>query len=371
MLSNILFTSKLLPLHKTLRSKAFHRSVEVRPRLLRQATVLTLASLCAALPVMADEEINIKFAHRFAATHYAWTEGGEVFTKEVEKASSGRVTFDVFPAGQLGKDYYSILRSGLADIAVFIPSYESDKLPMSSVVELPGMYSNVCEGTNKYWQLAQAGGALGDSEYKRQGLHVLFVTVMPPYTLMTTKKPTLALDNIKGLKIRGNGAAMIKATQALGAVPVQLSASETYEALARGTVDGAIYPYSSLTPYNLEEHLKYSVEGVSLGGSAVAYAISTRAWNKLPAEIKDIMTQAAASTQASLCAWSDEENLKIKNHIVAKNGHVITELTQEDLTTLQSRMDHVVQDWVKGMDAARRNGSEILQAYLQASAEAE
>jgi TRAP-type C4-dicarboxylate transport system substrate-binding protein len=338
---------------------------------LLQATVLSLASLCATLPAVAQDEINIKFAHRFSAGHYAWAEGGRIFVDEVRKLSDGRVDFAVYPAGQLGKDYFSILRSGLSDMAVFLPSYESDKLPLSTVVELPNMYANVCEGANKYWKLAREGGSLGDSEFKKQGLHVLFVTVMPPHTLMTTKKPISDLASMSGLKVRSSGAAMSKTARILGAVPVQISPSEAYEALSRGTVDGAATPYNVLPPYNLEEQLKYAVNGLRLGGASIVYAMSTKKWNKLPADIKEVMSQAAKSTQAHLCEWLDEEDVRVKNHIVEARNHVITELPSEDLAEIRTRLEHVALDWAKDMDAARRNGSEILQEYLSASAEAD
>ena len=72
----------------------------------------------------------------------------------------GKVTFEVYPANQLGRDYYSLLTSGLADIAMVIPFYAGDKFPATSVTELPGLSSGSCEATGKYWELAQPAGAL-------------------------------------------------------------------------------------------------------------------------------------------------------------------------------------------------------------------
>lgn len=336
-----------------------------RPSVLQCATVLTLAGLCSAFPAVAEDQINLKFTHRFSSKHYAWTHGGGVFTQAVEKASSGRVTFETYPAAQLGKDYFSLLRSGLADIAVFIPAYESDKLPMSTVAELPNMYSNICQGARTLATLVSDTGTIGKSEYNRHGLHVLFVTLMPPYTFMTSKQPTTSLEAMEGLKIRGAGAAMTKTVQALDAVPVQISASEVYEALSRGTIDGAVYPYNALTPYALEDQLKYSVDGVSLGGTAVVYAISNKKWNALPADVKTIMNQAAQSTQASMCQWLDEENVRIKNQIVRDNGHIVTQLPAEDLAKLTLAMQQVKESWAQVMDAAHHDGSALLEEYHQ------
>ncbi|MDU9394708.1 TRAP transporter substrate-binding protein DctP [Pseudomonas sp. zfem002] len=341
------------------------RTAQQRPSLLQCATVLTLASLCSAFPAQAQDQIDLKFTHRFSSKHYAWTHGGGVFTQAVESASAGRVKFETYPAAQLGKDYFSLLRSGLADIAVFIPAYESDKLPMSTVVELPNMYSNICQGARTLASMVSDSGSIGRSEYSRHGLHVLFVTLMPPYTFMTSKQPTTSLETMAGLKIRGSGAAMTKTVQALDAVPVQISASEVYEALSRGTVDGAVYPYNALTPYALEDQLKYSVDGVSLGGTAVVYAISSKKWNALPAEVKTIMNQAAQATQASMCQWLDEENVRIRQQIVRDSGHIVTQLPAEDLARLTQAMQQVRASWAQVMDAAHHDGSALLEEYQQ------
>lgn len=339
-------------------------------RLLR-ATLAILATFSISFSALAEQEININFAHRFSAKHYLWKQAGEVFANEVTQASKGRVTFDVYPAAQLGKDHFSLLKSGLVDIAIFIPSYESDKLPLSSVVELPGMYSTACEGANKYWKLARPGGMLGEGEFKKQGLHVLFVAVMPPYTLMTTRKPTPSLDSVSGLKIRSTGASMIKAAQALGAVPVQIPSSETYEALSRGTVDGAIFLYYGLPPYNLEDLTRYSVSGVNLGGGTIAFAISSKTWNSLPADIQDIMTQASRKTQASFCKSLDQDDLAIRQRIVKENQHVVVDLPPEEITRWNTRLERVTRDWIADMEGVGQDGSGALRAYSQASASEE
>lgn len=338
-----------------------------RPSVLQCATVLSVASLCCSLPAIAQDSLNFKFAHRFASSHYAWAQGGKVFTQAVEKAAQGKITFETYPAAQLGKDYFSLLRSGLADMAIFIPAYESDKLPMSTVAELPNMYSNVCQGARTLAALVNESGTIGRAEYSRHGLHVLFVTMLPPNTFMTAKQPTIDLESMAGLKIRGAGAAMTKTVQALKAVPVQIAASEVYESLSRGTVDGAIYPYNALTPYALQEQLKYSIDGVSLGGTAVVYAISSKRWNALPTNVKGIMNDAAQATQASLCNWLDEENGRIRRQIVKDNGHIVTQLPADDMAKLNLALKQVERSWASIMDATHHDGSALLEEYRQLS----
>ncbi|MDZ3992242.1 TRAP transporter substrate-binding protein DctP [Pseudomonas sp. Teo4] len=334
-----------------------------RLRRLLQASLLVTAVAGTALPAFAQTPLTLKFAHRFSSKHYLWTDAGAVFTEQVKQASNGRIAFELYPAGQLGKDYFSLLRSGLADIAIFIPSYESEKLPMSSVAELPGMYANACEGTRRYWKLARPAGVLGEGEFARQGLHVLFVAAMPPYTLMTTRKPITRLDEVQGLKLRSTGASMIKTAQALGGVPVQIPSSETYEALSRGTVDGAIFLHYGLPPYNLEDLTRYAVDGVNLGGGVIAFAISQQAWAKLPTDIQAVMTQAAQATQETFCQGLDEDDRKIREDMVKHRGHQVAQLTPAEISRWNDKLKQVIDAWLADMQAVGQDGKGVLKTF--------
>lgn len=342
---------------------SYYRSNRSSRQLLR-STLGMLALLSASFAAVAEEPIHLNITHRFPAEHYLWSHTGAIFTQEVTKASNGRVTFDVFPASQLGKDSNSLLKAGLVDMAMLVPSYESDKLPLSSVVELPNMYQTSCEGTHRYWKLAQSGGVLGETEFKRQGLHVLFVAAVPPYEVMTATKNIKNLESMSGLKIRGNGASMLKAVEALGAVPVQIPSPEMYEALSRGTIDGAIFPYYSLTDFHLEDITRHSTQGVKLGGGTVAFAVSIKTWDRLPAHIQNIMTQAALNAQDVFCTDVDKQNLAIRKKLVDQHQHVVSQLPAEEIARWNLRLSQVAKDWVDDMENVKQPGADVLQAYL-------
>lgn len=318
---------------------------------------------CVQTPATAQEPVTIKFAHRFSSKHYLWTDAGVQFTEQVRRRSAGQVIFDVYPAGQLGKDHFSLLRAGLADMAIFIPSYESEKLPLSSVAELPSMYQTACEGTRRYWQLAQPGGVIGQAEYQRHGLRVLFVAAMPPYTLLTSRKAITRLEDVKGMKIRSTGASMLKTAKLLGAVPVQIPSSETYEALSRGTIDGAILLHYGVPSNHLEDLTRHSVEGINLGGGVIAYAISEQRWAGLPRTLQDIMTQAAMDTQETFCRTLDEQNLKTRDSMIKFHGHQVSRLSPEEVERWNSRLVTVVDDWSHDMDSVGQDGRAMLNDY--------
>lgn len=107
-----------------------------------------------AMPAFAQDVTALKVAHLLPNELYLWKHGGQVFIDEAEKASDGRLKFEVFPSAQLGKDMIGLLESGLADITYLVPSHAPHKMPLSPVVELPGIYTTPCEGTGKLWIIA-------------------------------------------------------------------------------------------------------------------------------------------------------------------------------------------------------------------------
>ena len=70
--------------------------------------------------------------------------------------------------------------------------------------------------------------------------------------LLHSKTPVRALEDLKGLKIRATGTTA-KIVSALGAAPVAMPMSDSYDALSRGVAQGIVCPTESLQGWKLGE----------------------------------------------------------------------------------------------------------------------
>lgn len=332
----------------------------------KMAAVAMAGVLALGQPLQAQEEVKLRFAHPLSSTHYAWVEGLGRMADAVVEASDGTVSYEVYPAGQLGKDYVSVLNSKLADIVVLIPSYASDKMPLTTVAELPVKYEDACDATRKFWEIARPGGVLSEAEYKPQGMRALFVTILPGYKVPTTTKPVRSLADLQGLKIRASGAAMEQTVRALGAVPIQLTASEINDSLRRGTIDGAIWPYHAAPPYELESLFKYGAEGPNLGSATIVFAMAESKWQSLPENIRQEITAAAAEAQENLCRWTEGEEARVRQDMIDKYGYQPTVLSDEEIALWNEKTATVAEGWAARMNDNRKPGTEILEAFRQA-----
>lgn len=329
----------------------------------RQSSRLAGSAAALALlaaPVAAAETITLKVAHLLPADVYIWKQGGQIMADEITAKTGGRVKFEVYPAGQLGKDMLSVLSSGIADIAFFVPQYAADKLPLSSAGELPGLYDSSCEASQMVWDIVKPGSLLGETEYKAQGMRVLFANVIPPNVLMTSKARPENLEALKGLKIRANGNAVGKTASALGTVPIQAPVSELYDALTRGTIDGTFYPYVSVPDFGLEKLLKFSIRGPRFGGNLVGFAISDASWAKLPADVQAIVAEAGLKAQSHLCSYEDGETSQIRDRMVAEHGHTVIELSPEQVAQFEEKFEGVIASWVQDMTKAGLDGQGVV-----------
>lgn len=313
------------------------------------------------------QSMNLKVTHFFPNTHWLWTEAYETFQEKVRNRTEGNLEFSNFHAGQLGKITSSVMKSGMADMGIFVPSYEASQLPLSSVAELPGNYATSCEGTTKLWNISKPGEALSQAEYEPQGFRVLFVLALHPYHLMTTETEVTSLEDVDGLKVRANGGAMSKVARELGAVPIQVANSELYDAATRGTIDGALWALASTREQGLDRALKYTVRGPQLGAGSIVYAINLEAWNRLSESTKSVFQEVASEVQQQLCTYADNRLEEQLNWLVDKRGLVVNELDDDELRRWENRLSGIEDEWAKEMDSSGRPGSKILEAFKAGS----
>jgi TRAP-type C4-dicarboxylate transport system substrate-binding protein len=112
---------------------------------------------------------------------------------------------------------------------------------------------------------------------------------MLPFQLYTTKKVT-TVDQIKVLRIR-TSAMYVDFLKALGAIPIATKPGDVYQALERGVVDGAMWPFFSIRGWGWHEVAKYVV-GPGFYKVSHPLLVNLKTWNKIPKKIQDVLKEA-------------------------------------------------------------------------------
>ena len=330
-------------------------------RLIRPIAIL----FAAMIGIQGHSQEKLRVADALPVGHYISEYAAKFWMQEVTSRTNGSVQFEYYPAEQLGKakDMLSLAQSGVADIAYVATSYISDKLPLSSVAELPGSFSTSCEGTLAYWKLAIGDGIIAKRDFEPNGVRVLFALSLPPYQLLTAKRKFDSISSAKGLKIRiPGGAALDAMVGALKAVPVRISSPELHESLSRGTIDGLLFPYGSSITYDLVSLLKYSTIGENFGSAVIVYLISDARWKKLTPDTQRAMTEAGEAATRRGCSMMDKDvdsdAVKLR-----KGGLEVLALQPTMRAELAKINAAVSQEWAESLDKRGKPGSEVLKAY--------
>lgn len=333
------------------------------------ASLAALAASVSLLATAALAETRLKVADSFPPSHYISTQAAKKFMEEATRLSGGDLQFDYFPTEQLGKakDLLQLTTTGVTDIAYVVPSYAPDKLPLSSVPELPGMFASSCEGTQAFWKIIDEGGILYEKEFEPNGVVPLMGFALPPYQISVTSKPLDGIGALAGQKIRAAGGAFELTLRALDAVPVRMAAPEIREALVRGTIDGSVGPLVSLEPYDLLTIMRHGTQGASFGGFVATYSIGKEVWGGLTKDQQAALKEAGRITMEHFCDYADNnESAGAKKFQEA--GGTLWPYSAEQNAELAKRVEPVADDWATRLEERGLPAREVLDAYKAARA---
>src|SRR3954449_2101170 len=268
----------------------------------RRSFFISLILIASTVFAQAADPITLRVADSFPKGHFLVKLMLEPWMEEVKKRTNAAVTFEHYPAQQLGKaaDMLKLTQTGVADIGYVAPGYVSDKMPASEVAMLPGAFAHSCQGTLAYWKLAR-NGVIAEQDYAANNIRLLLAVSLPQYRILTVKAPVKDAADVAGLKLRSTGGAQDLTLRAIGAVPVRMAAPDAYESLQRGTMDGLLFPLESVVAYGADKLVKYSTDGLGFASFVVSYSISEANWKKLSPEIQKAMIDVAEEMIPTVC----------------------------------------------------------------------
>jgi TRAP-type C4-dicarboxylate transport system substrate-binding protein len=324
-----------------------------------------IALTCWSSPTWSADTITLRVGDSFPGGHYIvgllrkWMD-------DVTRRTDGRVKFEYFGSEQLGKakDLLSLTLSGGSDISYVAPSYVTEKLPLSSIGELPGEFSDSCSGTEAYWKIARPGGILAKKELEPRGIRVLFTVLGAPYQINTRKK-FATLADVAGLKLRSYGSQQDDAIKLIGGVPIRMAAPSMYESLSRGTLDGLMLPLASVISYDLQDLVRFSSTNENFGSVAFNYVISETKFKSLPADVQKALMDAGDANLLDTCKFIDNDTSAAVNRLKAA-GISFVSFTPEDEVKIKADLLSIAPKWASDLDKRGLPGSEILKAFQDA-----
>jgi TRAP-type C4-dicarboxylate transport system substrate-binding protein len=301
-----------------------------------------------------------------AASHLS--KGFDHLLGEIEKVTEGRVKFERYYSGSLAKpnEQLRATSTGLAGVALAVPTYVPGQLPLANVGGLPALWVDSWVGSKAYQSLYDQQPAM-HQELDKQGVKLISAFVTPTYYPMARNIELNSLGQFKGMRVMTSGQIAVL-LQSLGAQIVNIATPEGYEALQRGTVDGAVYGVTSAATYNIETVVK-SLWRVPLGGLPMLVIMNKKVWASLsPEDQKAIQKVAAGQADAFHRIYQiggDDESLK--KFINA--GVKVIDADAASVAGLQKAAEKIWGEWAAEQDKAGLPGKQTMDLFVKLNAE--
>ena len=269
----------------------------------------------------------------------------DVFAKEVNAKSNGRINVQVFGAAALGgeRDFAEGVKNGFIQ-AGMASAVMANFYPNAMVVEIPYLF-----GSNEIADRVldgPYGQKLSEDFLANSGMRNLCFGEVGFRHFSSGKTPIHSPKDLVGMKIRVQETPLyITEMKALGAQPTPVPWPETYTALQTGVVDGQENPIPSIVFAKLYEVQKHvTLDGHNFGVDW--FAMNEKFYQSLPADLKKVVQDGAKNACIAERAISRKfavDGIKI----LKDNGVTIYTPTADEIAQFKAATQQPVIDWLK------------------------
>jgi TRAP-type C4-dicarboxylate transport system substrate-binding protein len=254
------------------------------------------AALAAPSIVRAEAPIELKVTHWLPPVHQIHKELLR-WSADIAQRSANKVTIQVLPAGQMGPPprQFDLARTGVADIAYFLPGLNPGRFPMTDLFQLPFLFNKpgqVDKPLNAADASAIATSVASELNTQREfeGTKILYIVASPTGSLFMSKATVRKPANLKGLRIRHNGPVGAAQLAAWGATPVAVAPAEVADAMDKGTIDGMIFNYEGGRAFQIGGAVK-NVTELNWAATAFTLVMNKPKYDSLPADVRKLIDE--------------------------------------------------------------------------------
>lgn len=315
--------------------------------MIRTTTVaLALAAALSAFTAAAQE---LRLSTFVAPVHVIYREILTPWAQEVAKATNGEVKVTLYPSMQLGGKPPELFRQavdGAVDLTFTLPGYTSPAFPRVGIIELPGLKSDGLAATNMMWDLLDPY-LLPEFE----GTKVIALWGAEDAGLMSRGKAFRSMDELKGLRMRSPSAAQAKQLQYMGAVPIAAPITEVYPGLERGTMDGAMVPFTTILDFRLGEVAKgFTISGPIFGRSVFLIAMNKKKFDSLSPTARAAIDKLSGR-ELSLKA-TDVYIKRAEEAVASVRGKAdVVTLSAAEQQRISKTLRPIIDEWIKESEA--------------------
>ncbi|MCV0394940.1 MAG: TRAP transporter substrate-binding protein [Rhizobiaceae bacterium] len=277
--------------------------------------------LTAALPASAQEQINLKLSNWLPEAH-PMSKFLDEWAQGLNEKSDGRLVVETFHSGQLGPvtEHYDMVRRGTVDIAYILHGVNSDRFPLTGLIDIPFLVKSSVEGT-KLINNTELREKYLDPEHR--GVKVLFLLTNQPAQILTAEKPIETVGDLAGLRIRFPTGVAKAFLEEMGANSVGIPPSAIAENLQKNVIDGLMIDYGGAgIAYKLGGMVK-SVTELDAYVSSFGVVINEDSYARLPDDLRAMLNESVIGIEERIGQGWDGLNAPGKEALEEAGANII------------------------------------------------
>lgn len=242
---------------------------------------------------------------------------------------------------------YTRVMTDVVQVAWSLQSTLAGQFSISEAAGLPFVADDSERASVALYRFYKSGGA--GREYDE--IVPLLLVVFPQSGVHLAKAPARPLTELKGLKLNALGRMQAAAIEALGGAPLTLPGTDMYEAITRGTMDGAVASWTTFAPFKLGEVTRYHMDA-KLGTSTGMLFMAKKKYEALAAPARAVIdANSGESLSRAFGAYIDWDVGETRKEALASGKDSVESMKPEVAAAWEKKVADVVSEWVKANPA--------------------
>ena len=255
------------------------------------------------------------------------------------------------------------LRLGLGDMGIVTTIFHASELPSQAIAAVTPFISSDARIVARAIDEIAAEFPDMVAEFAAENQVYLATGVVLDTYQMFANRPLNTLDDLKDLKVAGAGYNLRYLEGIEGAVGVRGGLTDFYNMVQTGVTEAAMLWPEAANTFAIAEVAPYMLRANLGAVNTKSLTVNADFWATLSPEVQAILREVAVDYRNRLADVAMETAASSEAAYVAAGG-TIADLSDEDRTAWAAAMPNIAQEWAAGLDAAGKNGSAMLSAYI-------
>jgi len=194
---------------------------------------------------------------------------------------------------------------------------------------------------------------------------VLTLWAHGPGIVFNTKHAISKIDELQGLKFRIGGGMVNEITKSLGMNVTLKPATDSYELLSSGVMDGTLLPAESTESFKIDKIIKHATTFPGgLYNTSFVFMMNQGKYDKLSAEDKKVVDAASGEVAARMFGRHWDKTDRRAYAMMQANGVKVTQADAKFVKDVKAKTDPLEKTWATAAEGkGLKNAAKVLAEF--------